>query len=160
MVRVHARTTTGVGDEMAGPQVVPTSRQVAASRQGLTRADAELMLAHHSTDAGERFRHAHLAAIRAAASIIELHGRPSPRTGARTVWDMLTRVAPDLGRWSYYFASGAHLRAALDAGDCDAVGDERAAELLACAEDFRDEVAMVLDPHALFAQYSLHVVAS
>lgn len=145
---------------MAGPQAVPTSRQVAASKRGLARADTELMLAHHATDAAERFRHAHLAAIRAAATIIELHGRPSPRTGARTVWEMLTRVAPELGRWSCYFASGAHLRTAVDAGDFDAVGNERAAELLACAEDFRDEVAMVLDPHAPFAQYSLHVVAS
>lgn len=117
----------------------------------LRRADAELAQAHAAADPDDRFRHAHLAAIRAAAAVLALRGRPSARSGARTVWEMLVRVEPGLGPWSGYFASGASLRAAVDAGRGDEVEPARADEIVACAEDFRDEVAMLADPDAPFA---------
>ncbi|MBO0607473.1 SAV_6107 family HEPN domain-containing protein [Myceligenerans salitolerans] len=117
----------------------------------LRRADAELAQAHAAPSPEDRFRHAHLAAIRAAAAVLALRGRPSARSGARTVWDMLVRVEPDLAPWSGYFASGAPLRAAVDAGRTGEVDATRADEILACAEDFRDEVAMLADPDATFA---------
>ena len=56
------------------------------------------------------------------------------------------------GSWDVYFASGARLRAALDAGHPDVVDAARAGELVACAEDFRDEVAMLVDPAAEFSR--------
>ncbi|SDS63011.1 hypothetical protein SAMN04489860_1984 [Paraoerskovia marina] len=139
----------------------PTSRSVQPANlgsRGLVRADAELVCARRATDPAEKFLHAHLAAIRAASAVLEARGRPSPRTGARTVWEMLARVAPDLGRWSIYFASGAKIRAALDAGRFDVVDRARADELVVCAEDFRDEVALLLDPRAEFVRYPLHLV--
>lgn len=137
----------------------PASR-VESTRRSLRRSDVELVAACEASDPADRFMHAHLAAIRAAAVIVELHGRPSPRTGARTVWEMLTYVSPDLAAWAVYFAAGARERAALEAGKLDAVDQTRADELLACAEDFRDEVAMALDPDATFVQYPLRAVAS
>ncbi|GAA1732849.1 hypothetical protein GCM10009809_30360 [Isoptericola hypogeus] len=117
----------------------------------LARSDAELAAATGTDDPAERFVHAHLAALRAAAAIVALRGRPSPRSRARTVWDMLAVVEPELASWAGYFASGARLRAAVDAGHGEQVEARRAAELVACAEDFRDEVGMLVDPEAGFA---------
>ena len=137
-----------------------TVPSAAAVSRILARADRELIAARATRDPAERFVHAHLAALRAAAAIVELRGRPSRRSGARTVWDMLTRVEPDLAVWSGYFADGARLRADVDAGRFDAVSAARADEIVACAEDFRDEVALRIDPDASFIRYPLHVVAS
>jgi len=118
----------------------------------LRRADGELAAAAAAADPGDRFLHAHLAAIRSAAAVVALRGRPSPRSGVRTVWEMLARVEPGLAPWSGYFASGARLRAAVDAGRSGEVAPSRADELMACAEDFRDEVAMLVDPYAGFSR--------
>ncbi|PRZ05590.1 hypothetical protein BCE75_10777 [Isoptericola sp. CG 20/1183] len=116
----------------------------------LVRADAELAAAVAATAPPERFVHAHLAALRSAAAVVALHG-DAPRGRARAVWELLTRVEPELAAWSVYFASGARLRAAVDAGHGEDVTPARADELLACAEDFRDEVGLRLDPDAGFS---------
>lgn len=142
--------------EGRGSDVVAASTRVPRPvppgvRALLRRADAELAQAHAASRPDDRFRHAHLAAIRAAAAVLALRGRPSPRSGARTVWEMLVRVEPDLAPWSGYFASGAGLRAAVDSGRTGEVDGSRADEITACAEDFRDEVAMLADPDAAFA---------
>jgi hypothetical protein len=117
----------------------------------LARADAELAVAVQSTDPGERFVHAHLAALRAAAAVVALHDGTVRRGRALPVWELLTRVEPELAAWSVYFASGARMRAALDAGYAEGVTPARADELLACAEDFRDEVGLKIDPQAGFS---------
>ncbi|MCL1870189.1 MAG: SAV_6107 family HEPN domain-containing protein [Promicromonosporaceae bacterium] len=140
------RTSVPVPAE-TGPDVVP-----APVARLLALADAELAEAAAATDPAERFVHAHLSALRSAAAVVELRGRPSPRSGARTVWEMLAKVEPQLAAWSVYFASGARLRAAVDAGHGEAVRASRAAELVACAEDFRDEVAILVEPDAGFAR--------
>jgi len=127
----------------------------------LARADAELVAAGLTADPAERFVHAHLGALRAAAAVVALRGRPSPRSRARSVWDMLALVEPGLSAWSVYFAGGARVRAAVDAGRFDAVEARQADEIMACAEDFRDEVAMLVDPDAEFVRHpSLRVAAS
>ncbi|MHA7134934.1 SAV_6107 family HEPN domain-containing protein [Oerskovia turbata] len=127
----------------------------------LARADAELVAAGLASDPAERFVHSHLGALRAAAAIVALRGKPPARSRARSVWDMLALVEPDLAAWSMYFAGGARTRAAVDAGRSDAVGPRQADEIMACAEDFRDEVAMLVDPGAGFVRHpSLRVAAS
>lgn len=128
-----------------GPVAVP-----ADVRRLLDRADAELVAAALAADAGERFVHAHLGALRAAAAVVALRARPARRGRARSVWEQLADAEPSLASWSGYFASGARVRAAVDAGRFDAVDAHRADELMACAEDFRDEVAMLVDPDAGF----------
>ncbi|MBD7981403.1 MULTISPECIES: SAV_6107 family HEPN domain-containing protein [Oerskovia] len=127
----------------------------------LARADAEIIAANLAADPAERFVHAHLGALRAAAAVVALRGRPSARSRARSVWDLLAVVEPGLAAWSVYFAGGARIRAAVDAGRFDAVDPGRAEEIMVCAEDFRDEVAMIIDPDAGFVRHpTLRVVAS
>lgn len=123
-------------------------------RSLLVRADAELRAAYAADDAATRFVHAHLAALRSAAAVVALRGRPTGRRSRGSVWELVERVEPALSGWSSYFAGGAHLRAAVDAGRFDAVDEQRAAELVRCAEDFRDEVGMLVDPHAGFGMRS------
>ncbi len=106
--------------------------------QMLARADTELLAAQFSAEAWERFTHAHLAAVRAAAAVVAARGRPSGRGAPRTVWEMLVAVAPEMTRWAALFADGAPLRAALEAGRFDAVPVARADQALCDAEDFVD----------------------
>jgi len=120
-----------------------------ATPRGLIQADAELAAALNTDDPAEQFRHAHLSAIRSAAAIVEFRGRPHPRMHARTVWEMLTIVEPEFAPWATYFASGAALRAMAESGLGDQIDAMRVAEVTACAEDFRAEVANWFD--ALFA---------
>src|SRR5659263_656475 len=99
-----------------GSDLLPTR-----SHELLQRADAELVAAQFSSEAWERFSHAHLAALRGGAALLAVRGRPGGRRPPRTVWDMLRVVAPELARWSDYFAGGAGLRSAIEAGRFDAV---------------------------------------
>lgn len=114
--------------------------------QLLARADTELLAAQFSGEAWERFTHAHLAAVRAAAAVVAARGRLSRRGAPRTVWEMLVTVAPEMSRWAALFANGARLRAALEAGRFDAVSAARADQALCDAEDFVDDArAAALD---------------
>jgi len=126
--------------EARGREVPSRPKPPLVTTRALVQADAELAAAFTSTDPAEQFRHAHLAAIRSAAAIVEFRGRPHPKMRARTVWEMLTVVEPEFAPWATYFASGAALRAMVESGLGDQVDAMRAAEVTACAEDFRDEV--------------------
>jgi hypothetical protein len=90
--------------------------------------------------AWEQYLHAHLAALRAGAAVLAVRGEPAGRGAPRDVWGMLDRVAPELVGWSAYFAQGAGVRAAVEAGRLDAVSPERAAEALAVSEGLVDAV--------------------
>ncbi len=124
-----------VGDGTAVP---------AASVALLARSDAELVAAQFAPESWERFVHAHLAALRAAAAVVAFHGRPSGRRAPRNVWDMLSAVAPELGGWADRFAAGAGTRTAIEAGRFEVVSSEMAESLLCDAEDFVDEVRGLL----------------
>lgn len=130
------------------PARVPVPAEVARL---LARSDAELTSAYAAADASDRFVHAHLAALRAAAAIVALRGRPRVR-GSRSVWALVEAVEPGLAGWAGYFAGGARARAAIDAGRFDAVDARRSDELVRCAEDFRDEVGLLVDPEATFGR--------
>ena len=112
----------------------------------LRRADGELLAAQLSSAPDETFGHAHLAALRASAAVLAVRGRPTGRRAPRTVWDMLSSVAPELTDWSTYFAAGAPVRRAIEAGRFDAVDAEHAEATLCAAEDFLDEVRSLLEP--------------
>ncbi len=112
----------------------------------LRRADGELLAAQFSTAPDETFTHAHLAALRAAAAVLAVRGRPNGRRAPRTVWDMLSAVAPEVSDWATYFAAGAPVRRAIDAGRFDAVDAAHAEMTLCAAEDFLDEVRGLLEP--------------
>lgn len=105
----------------------------------LVRSDAELAAAQLCSDSSERFRHSHLAALRAAAAVVAAAPPPARRGAPRTVWSMLQQSAPDLAGWATYFADGAPLRAAVEAGRAT-VTAERAEAIARAAEDFQDAV--------------------
>ncbi|RYV52475.1 SAV_6107 family HEPN domain-containing protein [Pengzhenrongella frigida] len=126
-------------------RIVHTAPLPATAVDLMTRADAELLAAQFSSEAGERFVHAHLAGLRAASAVLAVRGRPTGRRAARTVWEMLTAVAPELEDWSAYFAAGAAGRRAVEAGRADAVDGARAEAVLCAAEDFLDEVRALLE---------------
>ena len=54
-----------------GNDLLPTR-----SHELLQRADAELVAAQFSSEAWERFSHAHLAALRGGAALLAVRGRP------------------------------------------------------------------------------------
>ena len=77
-----------------------------------------------TADPGERFRLAHLSALRTAAAVSAQRGRPaSARRRLMSVWVLLERVAPEHADWAAYFAAGAPIRAAVEAGALSAVSD-------------------------------------
>lgn len=106
----------------------------------LRRSDAELVAAQLATSPEERFVHAHLAALRAGAALLEVTGRPRRRPAPRTVWEMVAAVAPTLEHWTSYFAAGAAARAAIEVGRDAGMDDARADRTVAAAEDFQDAV--------------------
>ncbi|WP_171171248.1 SAV_6107 family HEPN domain-containing protein [Streptomyces sp. I05A-00742] len=118
---------------------------LAQARQGLVEAAAPG--APH-----ERFATAHLAALRTAAAVLAVRGRPetSPRRRQRirSAWEVLPEVAPELAEWSALFASGAARRARAEAGIASAAGEREADDLIRAAGMFLRivERGLVLQP--------------
>ncbi|WP_107115044.1 SAV_6107 family HEPN domain-containing protein [Streptomyces changanensis] len=86
----------------------------------LAQAHAGLAEARTLADPNERYATAHLAALRTAAAVLAVRGRPETdprrRRPIRTAWEILTETAPELAEWSALFASGADRRARAEAG--------------------------------------------
>ncbi|WP_461022723.1 SAV_6107 family HEPN domain-containing protein [Thalassiella azotivora] len=93
---------------------------------------------------GDRYVTAHLAALRAAAAVLAVRGRPTRTSGALNVWVVLPRVAPELGEWAAFFAAGASRRAAVEAGRDGVVTARDADDLVRDAEAFTHLVAHLL----------------
>jgi hypothetical protein len=90
-----------------------------------------------ATDLGERFRLAHLAALRIAAAVLAERGRPaSSRRRLMSVWVLIDSVAPEYADWARYFAAGAPVRAAIEAGSRTAVSAREADDQLRAAGEF------------------------
>jgi SAV_6107-like HEPN len=103
----------------------------------LGQARAVLDEAGAASEAGERFRLAHLSALRTAAAVCAQRGRPaSARRRLMNVWVLLERVAPEHGDWASYFAAGASVRAAIEAGAVSAVSPRTADDQLRAAGEF------------------------
>jgi hypothetical protein len=115
-----------------------------AARMLLERSSAGLLQACAARSPGERYVAAHLAALRAAAAVLAVRGRPLSRGGPRSVWEILPRVAPEFAEWAAYFTATASLRAAVDAGRGEAVHPWDADELLRDAETFHHIVEAFL----------------
>lgn len=103
----------------------------------LVHARAVLADAVASDDPAERFRLAHLSALRTAAAVLAQRGRPaSARRRLMNVWVLLEKVAPEHGDWATYFAAGARVRAAVEAGAMSAVTPRVADDQVRAASDF------------------------
>ncbi len=131
------------------PPVPAPSRAIAqagapvptAALELLDRSAEGLRLAERCDDAGERFVAAHLSALRAAAAVLAVRGRPKRTSGALNVWQVLPRVAPELGEWAAFFAAGAPKRSAIEAGREHVVTTRQADDLVRDSTTFAGIVA-------------------
>ncbi|WP_433855917.1 SAV_6107 family HEPN domain-containing protein [Streptomyces kronopolitis] len=100
----------------------------------LAQAQQGLAEAQTLETPNERFATAHLAALRTAAAVLAVRGRPEPtarrRQRIRSAWDVLPEIAPELTEWSALFAAGAERRAKAEAGIAGAAGRREADDLL------------------------------
>ena len=121
----------------------PASR---SARDLFDQAGHELAEAVTATHVYDRYCGAHIAALRAAAAVVNARSVPAPpgRRRPRSVWDLLYRSAPELADWAAYFASGATRRAAAEAGLPNAVTAQEATDLIREAEVFLGVVAAIL----------------
>ncbi|HEX2357969.1 MAG TPA: SAV_6107 family HEPN domain-containing protein [Micromonosporaceae bacterium] len=112
----------------------------------LTLARRGLDEAAQTRPDGLRYAAAHLAALRAAAAMLAARARPAPgrRNRMTSVWALLMLVAPEMGEWASYFATGASKRAAAEAGIPRVVSAREADDLLRAAEQFVAVVEVAL----------------
>jgi SAV_6107-like HEPN len=110
---------------------------VAALRLLITARRA-LAEAESTADVGERYAFSHLAALRAAASVLADRAKPTAARSRRprSAWALLVTVAPELEPWADFFAAGAGKRAAAEAGLRGAVTTREADDLLRDATAF------------------------
>jgi hypothetical protein len=111
-----------------------------AARVLLERSRAGLFAAAASRTCSERYQAAHMAALRAAAAVLAVRGRPGSRGGPRSVWEVLPRIAPEMAEWAAFFAATATRRAAVEAGRGDVITPREADDLLRDAEAFHHVV--------------------
>jgi SAV_6107-like HEPN len=120
--------------------VRPLPRRLAPSALSLLRTSRQgLAEAAEASVPNSRYVAAHLAALRAAAAVLAVKGEPADAKGRRkprSVWVLLTEVAPILQEWAAYFAAGAPKRAAAEAGLPRAVTSAEADDLMRDAEIF------------------------
>jgi uncharacterized protein (UPF0332 family) len=110
-------------------------------------SQAERGLAHASLDPepAQRFAQAYLAALRAAAALLAVRGRPH-RAHSRpmSVWTLLASVAPELREWAAFFASWSSTRASVQAGITRAVTPRSADDLVRQSGQFLDLVTRAI----------------
>jgi SAV_6107-like HEPN len=114
-------------------------------RTGLSGSPSALVLqarsvltdAARADSAAERFRLAHLGALRTAAAVFAERGRPAAsRRRLISAWVLVDLVAPEFGEWAAYFAAAAPARAAVEAGAVSAVTERDADDQLRAAAEF------------------------
>ena len=115
---------------------------IIAARRGLLEATL-------ADTAAARYAAAHLAALRAAAAVLAARARPNGRrSGPRSVWLLLPRVAPELTEWAQFFAVGSAKRSLAGAGVA-VVSVREADDLLRDAQAFCDLVANMIPGQAV-----------
>ncbi|MCL2781021.1 MAG: SAV_6107 family HEPN domain-containing protein [Actinomycetia bacterium] len=99
---------------------------------------ARAVLAEASAAGGaERFRLAHLAALRTSAAVFAERARPAARRRKLcSAWALIERLAPEYAEWAAYFAAAAGKRAAVEAGAFGAVSAREADDQLRAAQQF------------------------
>ncbi|WP_180927637.1 SAV_6107 family HEPN domain-containing protein [Streptomyces sp. AJS327] len=129
--------------ERSANDVHPVLRRASAppaARELLAQAQHGLDEAAAMETSNERYALAHLAALRTAAAVLAVRGRPETtprgRRRIRSAWSVLPEAAPELAEWSALFASGAQRRARAEAGIQGAADWPEADELLGAAEMF------------------------
>ncbi|HEX4701269.1 MAG TPA: SAV_6107 family HEPN domain-containing protein [Pseudonocardiaceae bacterium] len=121
----------------------PAPTPPAGSALALVRqARAGVAEAQRETEPAQRYATAYLAALRAAAAMLALRGRPHRgRARPTSAWVLLTSLAPELTEWAVFFAASSATRAAILAGVTRNVTQRAADDLVREAAHFTDLVA-------------------
>jgi SAV_6107-like HEPN len=131
----------GPGSHLAGATPGSAAALVRQARAGVAEAQ-------HETDPAQRYAIAYLAALRAAAAMLALRGRPHRgRARPTSAWLLLTKLAPELAEWAVFFASASATRAAILAGVTRNVSQRAADDLIREAAQFTDLVAEAVAGH-------------
>ncbi len=112
--------------------------------QELERAREALLAAELAGDPAGRYLAAQLAALRVAAAVIAVRGRPGHSPGRRNVWQLVGEVAPELAEWAGFFATTQLKQQAVAAGATALVAEREADDLLRDATAFHAEVTGAL----------------
>ena len=136
---------------MAIPQPTRLPQAAYDLVQSASRSITEASVAETIT---QRYAHAYIAALRAAAAVLAARARPT-RGRPRSVWLLLPKVAPDLTEWAIFFSSCSAKRIAAEAGNRTAVSARDADDLLRDANSF---LALVADQLGVHYQAPLHPV--
>ncbi|HYQ68387.1 SAV_6107 family HEPN domain-containing protein [Actinophytocola sp.] len=111
----------------------------------LAQAENGLLAAEVEDHPAQRFAAAYLAALRGAAALLALRGRPHRgRARPMSVWTLLSSVAPELREWAAFFASCSATRASVQAGITRAVSARSADDLVRQAGQFVELVARMI----------------
>lgn len=137
-------TTWGRGDgsSAAAPAAGPDAARVVApppSRAVVTLLEAardELRAAQDARQPAERFRSAHLGALRAAAAVLALRARSRRTSRPTDAWTLLSSVAPEYAEWAAFFAAHSSTRSAVDAGVRGRVSQRDADDMVRQADLF------------------------
>ncbi|WP_433270141.1 SAV_6107 family HEPN domain-containing protein [Actinosynnema sp. CS-041913] len=101
--------------------------------------------AERETEPADRYATAYLGAMRAAAAVLALRGRPHRgRAKPTSVWVLLPALAPELREWAAYFASCSAARAAVQAGITRQVTRRSADDLVRQAAQFTELVDEIM----------------
>jgi hypothetical protein len=125
----------------------------AATYSYLERSAASLREAIVDPDAGMRYAHAHVSALRATAALLAARATPvvakRGRTPQRNAWVLLAELAPEFAEWAAFFSAGAAKRAAAESGSLRAVTEREADDLVRDADRFLAlvEAHLGLRPH-------------
>jgi hypothetical protein len=84
----------------------------------------------------ERFRLAHLSALRSAAAVLAARARTRRSARPTDAWTLLASVAPEYGEWAAFFAAHSATRSAVEAGARSRVGQRDADDMVRQADLF------------------------
>jgi hypothetical protein len=104
--------------------------------QLLGAARDELRAAQEAAEPGERFRSAHLGALRAAAAVLALRARPRRTARPTDAWTLLASVAPEYAEWAAFFGAHSGTRSAVEAGVRGRVSQRDADDMVRQADLF------------------------
>lgn len=123
--------------ETSDPAAFPLPLPPASALALLQQARDSLAESERTAEPSERFATAYLAALRAAAAVLALRGRPHRgRSRPTSAWVLLAAIAPEMQEWAAFFASWSSTRAAVLAGITRHVTARTADDLVRQADQF------------------------
>lgn len=106
-------------------------------------ARREISLALRAKTSNDRFRHAHLAALRVSGALLEASNKPRIKQQRGDVWHKIEKLYPQLSYYAHWFLSGAQARSQVDQ-DSVQISQGVADSWLAMSEAYLDKALELL----------------